>query len=653
MKAMCWLLMLFMLLFAQAVWAGQWLPGIVHCHSTFSDGLQTPEAVAQMAQKSGAKFLILTDHYEQIDSDKERPDSDKKKKGAMIADDQGFENYRRRCLSLSRSDFVVIPGAEITSFWSAGVSHLLAIGDMGHRDEVIITSQLKNNSQQELIEILNKKREGILTVAAHPNAISLVSVSERPWEPGIFLFDPGAAKGLSGIEFFNEGADGYLKTLGWYRNLLAQVNNVFVTSGCDSHGPEPGDPARWKRKTWVFCDDFSRESVLFAMRAGRTYAANWDVKFLSLDPIPGSTAQKVAQAQLTCQVVFPTMSTSKKKIRVYRDGQLLKNSEKEIPIGAKTYKYRCSDPSARGLHRYVIEVEGVLVTSPIVLEVTGEPKKSQIGNFGPCVNGNLIAFLSDRDGPANVWVMDLEGRGQRKLTNFTQSVTGVVVMPHTRKIVCQTEDMYLWAMNDDGSNMKRSNFRGSKYSICWWDERTISFNQTRNGKLILMTTTIDARNNFSQPQEWRGGCLGTHQDHAASLDLGSDRVEWVHPEKSYPGSGVYRNFYVLSVDKGDGNWEIYLLDMSTRRYTQLTSHPAQDSSPSISAEGVIVFASDRTGSAEIYRYDGDKKNVVQLTYGSDAERAEIKSWERGTKSKIETSIKKKVEDFFRDFPWLR
>lgn len=42
--------------------AQQWVQGIIHVHSTFSDGGGTPEQIAEAAQRAGQDFVILTDH---------------------------------------------------------------------------------------------------------------------------------------------------------------------------------------------------------------------------------------------------------------------------------------------------------------------------------------------------------------------------------------------------------------------------------------------------------------------------------------------------------------------------------------------------------------------------------------------------------------
>jgi Zn-dependent protease with chaperone function/histidinol phosphatase-like PHP family hydrolase len=348
--------------------AGQWLSGIIHCHSTFSDGSRNPEQCVLQARAAGARFLIVTDHYEQIDGD--RKPGGKKKVGARFADDQGFANYRSRFSSLSGRDFVVIPGAEITTFWQGSASHLLAVGDLAYRDNVLLDLQMKEGTQQDTIKRVVER--GLLAVAAHPH---LISTMYQQWygEISNLQFDPAAAKGIHGLEFFNdETSEGYAGTLRWYLSLVGRGDDVFVTSGCDAHIPQLDllDLQRWTRKTWIYTDNVSEGSVLTSLRAGRSYAANGNARFAGISPIPGFDPRRVSRAVVGCTVVFPGPTLEKKKIRVYRDGKLLAGSEKEVPRATVTYRYICQDKTARGLHRYVVEVDNALVSSPIVLDVS-------------------------------------------------------------------------------------------------------------------------------------------------------------------------------------------------------------------------------------------------------------------------------------------
>jgi len=42
--------------------AGNWYKGNLHCHSTVSDGILTPEEVVSVYKRNGWDFLAFTDH---------------------------------------------------------------------------------------------------------------------------------------------------------------------------------------------------------------------------------------------------------------------------------------------------------------------------------------------------------------------------------------------------------------------------------------------------------------------------------------------------------------------------------------------------------------------------------------------------------------
>ena len=74
------------------------------------------------------------------------------------------------------------------------------------------------------------------------------------------------------------------------------------------------------------------------------------------------------------------------------------------------------------------------------------------------------------------------------------------------------------------------------------------------------------------------------------------------------------NRLALSLSK-KGNSEIYVYDLETGLRTQLTKHPAIDTSPSFSPDGSkIVFNSDRSGSQQLYVMDSDGKNVKRISF---------------------------------------
>ena len=66
----------------------------------------------------------------------------------------------------------------------------------------------------------------------------------------------------------------------------------------------------------------------------------------------------------------------------------------------------------------------------------------------------------------------------------------------------------------------------------------------------------------------------------------------------------------------NGNSDVWRMDLSTRKATQLTKHSAIDTSPSASPDGAeIAFNSDRGGTPQLYVMDGNGANVRRISFG--------------------------------------
>lgn len=362
-----WLIVALVLLLAESsASAVKWCPGIIHVHSTFSDGDRTPAMLKNAAEKLHFSFLITTDHYEQIGSPHGLV--------AKITKQWGFEKYRQTYQSSGK--IVIIAGAEVQTYWGKTASHTLALGDIYETPD-ISDNQGKKDTQQLIIKNLNNR--GYLTVAAHPHGRTLLK--NRYWEPFAYLYDKDHAEGIKGIEFFNEDEASYKETRAWYLSLVAAGRDIFVTAGCDSHSSvEPSDAQRWTRITYVL-SQLRKNSILEAMRQGHTYVAQNGCYFKSLNVVPGFQFQSVERPSLLCRLGFATGS-HKTKIQVYRDGKLVEDSLKKIGGGQKEFSYQWADKQAKaGNHTYVIEIENYLITSPIkirVLKSAPQPAESQI-----------------------------------------------------------------------------------------------------------------------------------------------------------------------------------------------------------------------------------------------------------------------------------
>ena len=66
----------------------------------------------------------------------------------------------------------------------------------------------------------------------------------------------------------------------------------------------------------------------------------------------------------------------------------------------------------------------------------------------------------------------------------------------------------------------------------------------------------------------------------------------------------------------NGNSDIYVMDLRTRRVKRLTDHPGIDTSPSYSPDSkFITFNSDRGGSQQLYVMEADGDNIKRISFG--------------------------------------
>ncbi len=115
-----------------------------HCHTVYSDGISTPEGMAQEAKLRGLQVLAVTDHLNS-DEDVFTPKC---------------QHYFERCSKIEIDGFLVVPGVEVSSL-DGDVVCLLPSFQVS-RD----TSISGGKSAEETIELIHGA--GGMAVAAHP-----------------------------------------------------------------------------------------------------------------------------------------------------------------------------------------------------------------------------------------------------------------------------------------------------------------------------------------------------------------------------------------------------------------------------------------------------------------------------------------------------
>ncbi len=171
--------------------------------------------------------------------------------------------------------------------------------------------------------------------------------------------------------------------------------------------------------------------------------------------------------------------------------------------------------------------------------------------------GDRLAFVSDRDGYADIWVVGRDGRVAVNLTRDKAKDNSPAWSPDGQWIAFSSvrDSPYweLYVMRADGSEVRR---------LTWWEDAS---------------------------------------------DL------W--PSWSPDGSRL------AFASKRDGNWEIYTVAVDGGDLTRLTDNPADDMHPAWSPDGQwISFDSLRDGYSDVFvvrAAGGDARNLTSLAWASD------------------------------------
>jgi Tol biopolymer transport system component/formylglycine-generating enzyme required for sulfatase activity/DNA-directed RNA polymerase subunit RPC12/RpoP len=207
-------------------------------------------------------------------------------------------------------------------------------------------------------------------------------------------------------------------------------------------------------------------------------------------------------------------------------------------------------------------------------------------------DGKKIAFESRRDGNPEIYVMNSNGTEQRNLTNSTPWDQFPSWSPDGQNIVFHSlrdENHEIYTMNSDGSELKRLT-DNSTHDMCpLWspDGKKIAFIAQRDGNHEIYIMNSD-------------GSEQTRLTNNPARDTG--------PAWSPDGKKI------TFTSNRDGNYEIYVMGADGSDQKRLTNNPASDGNPSWSSDGKrIAFVSDRDGNREIYVMNADGSEQKRLT----------------------------------------
>jgi Tol biopolymer transport system component len=244
-----------------------------------------------------------------------------------------------------------------------------------------------------------------------------------------------------------------------------------------------------------------------------------------------------------------------------------------------------------------------------------------------------IAFVSERDGNLEVYVMNADGSDPRRLTDYADMDAYPDWSPDGSKIALHAHHgsriWSIYTMNEDGSNRRRLTDSETRDAAPVWSPDGTQIVFSRDGDVWVMNTDgSDQQQLTTNPADdsfvdWspdgtqivfcsdRDGNWEVYVMNADGTDqrrlTDNDADDW-WPDWSPDGAQI-----ALKTNR-DGNFEIYVMNADGTDQRRLTNNDAEDGEPDWSPDGAqIAFESNRDGNFEIYVMNADGTNPRRLT----------------------------------------
>jgi TolB protein len=254
-----------------------------------------------------------------------------------------------------------------------------------------------------------------------------------------------------------------------------------------------------------------------------------------------------------------------------------------------------------------------------------------------------IYFVSSRDGHKEIWAMDYDGSNQHELTHLGSIALAPRISPDGSRIAFSALTKTGWEIMmyslDLGRLVGFPHMGGTNLSPAWSaDGLKLAFSSSRAGDPQIYVAdasggSLRRMTNDKGPDVspvWNRKTNGqisfvsgrtglpqiyTMEADGTNLQRMTDQGYAVSP--NWAPNGQFLLFaWVRKYGPGDpGALDIYLMDIASKQWVQLTHDGGRNDFPSWSPDGRhIVFQSNRSGSLQIWSMLADGTKVQQLTF---------------------------------------
>jgi len=267
----------------------------------------------------------------------------------------------------------------------------------------------------------------------------------------------------------------------------------------------------------------------------------------------------------------------------------------------------------------------------------------RLGGGIPGIAESKIFFVSDRSGHKEIWMMDYDGSNQRELTRLGSISLSPRISPDGSRLAFSSLTKSGWevlmysvdldrvvnfprfggtnlspAWSPDGSKLALSSSRGGRSEIYLSDASGGDFHPLTTGrgpdvspawnrKTGAQIAFVSGRTGL--PQIYSMEADGTNEQRL------TDQGYAVSPNWS-PNGQFLTLAWIRKYGPGEpGASDIYLMDVASKQWVQLTHDGGRNDFPSWAPDGRhIVFQSSRSGKEEIWMMLADGSKLHQLTF---------------------------------------
>lgn len=324
-------------------------------------------------------------------------------------------------------------------------------------------------------------------------------------------------------------------------------------------------------------------------------------------------------------IVFGNMGAASGKLTVQGWLYDVKNTASPQVLG-KQYADNATDEAARVIaHKFADEII------------------FRLGGGIPGIAESKIYFISDRSGHKEVWVMDYDGSNQRQITHLASISLSPRVSPDGSRLAFSSLTRGGWEIMMYSLELNRMvsfpHFGGTNLSPAWSpDGLKLSLSSSRSGVSEIYVADVSGGNLHRVTTDrgpdvspvWNrktGGQLAfvsgqtglpqvyTMEADGTNQQRMTDQGYAVSPAWA-PNGQFLALAWVRKYGPGEpGSRDIYLMDIASKQWVQLTHDGGRNDSPSWSPDGRhLVFQSSRSGTEEIWMMLADGTKVRQLTF---------------------------------------